>query len=324
MPRCLRLHKVPPTAGFCAVCGARVLPRWVWLCLCALPLILIYTMVVSSRAARPSYVTPARVVVTVETTRLVEVTRIITEAPLVVVTRIIIEAPPIVQTRFVTATEPAPTPTGPLGTADPSPIQTFASTLSSIWAPTITETPTPSLSPTASPTQTASPTLTRTVKPTLTWTPTPSASPTVLPTSIATQFPRVALLSFHGRYVTAKGAADGWVLRQEPRLDDKCGWFTVNPQDKGKVALLTCYNRYVTAPSTGTFRWDWRLRQETKLEDCGNFTVHDLGNGEVAFETCAGKFITAGDGNWSPGLQWLVVAETNNLLAWEHFTLHAP
>lgn len=238
MPRCLRLHNVPPTAGFCALCGARVLPDWVWPCLWTLSLSLICGAAVS--------------------------------CPLI-----------------IAATEPAPTPTRPFPTVTPSPTWAF--------------TPTP---PRA-------------------WTPTPSPSPTASSTPTATLFPRVALLSFHGRYVTAKGEGDGWVLIQETKLDDNCGWFTQIRQDNGQVALLTCYNRYVTAPRSGTIRWDWRLRQESNLDDCGKFIAYDVGSGEVAFESCAGKFFTAGNDTWT-GMQWFVVAETDNLLAWERFKLQQP
>ena len=140
-------------------------------------------------------------------------------------------------------------------------------------------------------------------------------------TAIAvTQTPKVALLSFHGRYVTAAGAGGGWLLRQEPDLSD-CGWFTLHYLDNGKVALMTCHGRYVTAPKTGATRADWLLWQESELGDCGHFVLHDLGHDGVAFETCAEKFFTAGDGNWEPGLEWSVVAETNVLQAWERFTV---
>jgi hypothetical protein len=239
MPRCLHLHQVPPTAGFCAVCGARVLPDWVWLCLCALPLSLIYGAFVSTR-------------------------------PL---------PPPIVVTRIITPTEPAPTPTGPL------------------------------------PTATASPTWTSTPTPLRTWTPTPSPTPTL--------FPRAALLSFRDLYVIAKRADEGWVLKQEARLDDPCGWFTLSRQANGKVALLTCNNRYVTAPRTGMTRPDWLLRQELKLNDCGEFDLLELPNAEVAFKSCAGRLFTPGDGTWL-GLEWLVVAETKEMLDWERFKLQPP
>ena len=113
------------------------------------------------------------------------------------------------------------------------------------------------------------------------------------------------------------------MLKQEALLDERCGWFTLSPQANGKVALLTCFNRYVTASRTGFSRQDWLLRQQTRLAECGMFTVHDLGGGEVAFETCAGRYFTAGDASWQ-GLEWLVVAETVDVLAWERFKLQPP
>jgi hypothetical protein len=131
---------------------------------------------------------------------------------------------------------------------------------------------------------------------------------------------KVALLSFHNRYVTAMGAGGGWVLKQEPDLSD-CGWFTLQHLDNGKVSLMTCHDRYVTAPRTGATRSDWMLWQESELGDCGQFVLHNLGDDGVAFETCAGRFFTAGDGNWDPGLEWSVIGETFNMEAWEIFTL---
>jgi hypothetical protein len=140
-------------------------------------------------------------------------------------------------------------------------------------------------------------------------------------TAIAvTPSPKVALLSFHGRYVTAAGAGDGWLLRQKPDLSP-CGWFTLHYLDDGKVALITCHDRYVTAPQTGATRADWLLWQASELGDCGQFVLYDLGRDGVAFETCAEKLFTAGDGNWGPGLEWSIVAETNVLDDWECFTV---
>jgi hypothetical protein len=131
------------------------------------------------------------------------------------------------------------------------------------------------------------------------------------------------LLSFHDLYVIAKGEADGWVLKQETKPDDKCGVFTVRPQADGRVALLTCYNRYVTAPRAGLTRRDWLLRQEPNLSDCGKYRIDNFGSGEVAFKTCAGHFFTAGDDTWL-GLEWLLVAETPVQQTWELFTLQPP
>ena len=136
----------------------------------------------------------------------------------------------------------------------------------------------------------------------------------------ATPSPKVALLSVHGRYVTAAGAGDGWLLRQEPDLSP-CEWFTLHYLDDGKVALMTCYDRYVTAPKTCATRSDCRLWQESEPGDCGQFVLHDLGRYGVAFETCGEKLFTAGDGNWEPGLEWSIVAETDVLDDWECFTV---
>jgi hypothetical protein len=134
-----------------------------------------------------------------------------------------------------------------------------------------------------------------------------------------TPAPKIALVSFHGRYVTAQGEDDDWVLKQEPELSE-CGWFTQHRLENGKIALLTCHGRYVYAPRRGTTRWDWQLWQESGLGDCGQFKLHRLQDG-IAFETCAGNFFTAGDGNWDAGLQWSIVAETDKLDDWEWFTV---
>lgn len=129
---------------------------------------------------------------------------------------------------------------------------------------------------------------------------------------------KVAFKSSHGRYVIAMEEDDAWALRQGTELSD-CGWFTLHYRANGKIALETCHGRYVTAPETGTTRWDWRLGQESKLSECGQFDLYDLGSDRVAIKTCAERFFTAGDGNWPPPLQWLVIAETYNLEAWEIF-----
>jgi hypothetical protein len=127
----------------------------------------------------------------------------------------------------------------------------------------------------------------------------------------------VALMSFHGRYVTALGGGSSWLLTQEPSLGD-CGWFTLHYRDNGKVALTTCYGRYVTASNAGATRADWMLWQESQLGDCGQFILHELSDG-IALETCGERFLTAGDGGWEP--PWSVVAETHDMLSWEQFTV---
>ena len=136
----------------------------------------------------------------------------------------------------------------------------------------------------------------------------------------ATPSPKVALLSFHGRYATAAGAGDKWLLRQEPDLSP-CGWFTLRYLDDGKVALMTCHDRYVTAPKTGAETADWLLWQASELSDCGRFVLYDQGRDGVAFETCVERFFIAGDGGWPGELAWAVVAETDVLRDWECFTV---
>jgi hypothetical protein len=130
---------------------------------------------------------------------------------------------------------------------------------------------------------------------------------------------RVAFKSIHGRYITAMGAEDNWMLWQEEKLGE-CGWFTQHRLANGKIALESCYGRYITAPHSGATRWDWLLKQESKLDNCGQFDLYELGNDEVAFKTCANKFFTAGDGNWDSGLEWSIVAETEIMKTWEIFT----
>jgi hypothetical protein len=132
--------------------------------------------------------------------------------------------------------------------------------------------------------------------------------------------PKVALLSFHGRYVTAMGEDGGWLIKQEPELGT-CGWFTQRRLENGKVALLTCYGRYVAVSRRGTTRQDWQLWQDSGLGDCAQFELFALENDRIAFKTCSGKFFTAGDGGWDSGLQWSVVAEMDKIDAWERFTL---
>jgi hypothetical protein len=132
----------------------------------------------------------------------------------------------------------------------------------------------------------------------------------------------VILLTHHDRYVAAMDGCP--LLRQEPILSD-CGWFILQHLDDGQVALVTCHNRYVTAPITGTTDLDWALGQEPEPGDCGRFIVHDLGGGKFAFETCAHRYFTALDSNNRPlEEQWLVIAETDKVRDWERFTLQYP
>lgn len=133
----------------------------------------------------------------------------------------------------------------------------------------------------------------------------------------------VALVSFHGRYVTAMGEDDDWALRQEEELSP-CGWFIQRRLEDDKITLETCHGRYVTAPITGTTTWDWMLEQGLEPGGCGRFVVHGVGSDGVALETCAERFVTAGDGNWPGDLAWSLVGETDQIQDWECFTLLQP
>jgi hypothetical protein len=132
----------------------------------------------------------------------------------------------------------------------------------------------------------------------------------------------VALKSFHGRYVTALGEEDDWVLTQNTELGP-CGRFTLHYQANGKIALETCYGWYITAPSGCDTRRDCMLRQKPKRGDAEQFDLYELGNDTIAFRTREGRSFTAGDAGqgWEEGLAWSVVAETKILRDWEEFTL---
>lgn len=134
----------------------------------------------------------------------------------------------------------------------------------------------------------------------------------------------VLLVTHHDRYMTALGEADDWSLGQELEPTE-CGRFTLHKLDNDKVALETCKGRFVTAQrrgGAGMENWEhWELWQDSAFGDCGQFTRHDVVDGTVAFETCAGRYVTAGDGGWPAGLQWSVIAQTDEVQSWEKFTL---
>jgi hypothetical protein len=146
-----------------------------------------------------------------------------------------------------------------------------------------------------------------------------AATLTAAVTPTSTPLPRVALVSFHDRYVTALKESDGWLLKQIG-VPSECGLFTLDYQPNGKVTLKTCNDRFVTAPRSGSTRADWQVWQDSAAGDCGQFTPEHYGKG-VAFKTCAGKYLTAGDDSWPPPLQWSVVAETDKVDKWEVFTM---
>lgn len=144
-----------------------------------------------------------------------------------------------------------------------------------------------------------------------------TAVPATLTAVSATQ--TVALLSAHGRFVTATAGGAGWLLRQETDLGE-CGWFTLHFLENGNVSLRTCHDRYVTAPRTGSDRSDWLVWQEPGASPCGQFVLHEQGD-RVAIESCAGRYLTAGDGGWEGALAWSIVGETREILDWELFTI---
>ena len=130
----------------------------------------------------------------------------------------------------------------------------------------------------------------------------------------------VAFRSHHGKYVTAMGESDDWVLKQESDLSP-CGWFTLQHLGYGRVTLMTCHGRYVTAPDTGESREDWVLRQLPQETPCGEFLLHHRGDDRVALQTCAGRFVTAGDAGWPGDLAWSLVGEQTEILGWEEFAV---
>ena len=146
----------------------------------------------------------------------------------------------------------------------------------------------------------------------------------------------VAFVTHHDdygdRYITAQGADEGWLLTQNEELSE-CGKFKLIPRGD-KVALLTCYGRYVTAPwrpnllpVTSQHDKQWLLWQDSSLGDCALYDLINLrddserpGN-KVTLRTCAGMYLTPGDGGWPDDLQWAVVAETDEINEWEEFIL---
>jgi serine/threonine protein kinase len=219
----------------------------------------------------------------------------------------------------------------PTSTATPTPIP------QPIKLPTLTLVPTSTAQPTALPTSTATPTTTPqptlTTPPTLAPLPTPTAAPTLavptaIPTDASTATPvsivsPVVLVTHHGRYITAMGADEGWTLKQEPGLDD-CGKFALIRWYGDTVSLVTCYGRYVTAPTSGATDRDWALTQELEASDCAQFTLHQRDGGEVVFETCADRFFTALDGSRDAEVQWVLIARTDRIGDWEEFSVQGP
>jgi hypothetical protein len=242
MSRCLRLHKVPDTAGFCAICGARVLPGWVWMCLVILPVSLIFGAVMSWLAARQY---PAQMVT-------VEVTRIIT------------------------ATPPERTPTVREPTWTPSPTRTFTSTPSF----TPTQTPTRSVTPTITSSPTTSATATATLFPLVAIktfhgryiTAMGEEDDLVLRQEIEPDDPcswfkltsksngKITLWTCKEKYVTAQRIGTtqwDWRLGQDAEPSE-CAEFSVQMVGESEYAFLTCADHYFTAGDgywPGSLQW---------------------------------------------------------------------
>lgn len=247
MPRCLRLHKIPPLAHYCAMCGAPVVPVWAWAGLAALLLTLLFAVLTRFSAGAP----PARA-----NTATLTVTGTPTEA-------------------FT----PAPTRTS---TPTRTRIPTRTSTPTRTRIPTRTSTPTRTISPT--PTRTPTPTATLYPRAALltfhnryviamgeafSWTLRQEIGKDdrcALFTLIPQADGRVAFKTCHQRFVTAPRSGStraDWLIRQEPELVE-CGKFFVIDLGDGGIALLTCAGQYWTA---GDWAWEgslqWAIVAET-------------------------------------------------------------
>jgi hypothetical protein len=153
----------------------------------------------------------------------------------------------------------------------------------------------------------------------------------------------VAFKTTHGHYVTAMGSDYDWILRAETNNRDDFEEFTLHCLDNNKISLQTWHekdgiNRYVSAMGAGH---DWILMAETNvLDDYERFTLIDPGTKKP--RSCTGMIqsLKAGDeikialGTWheKDGKQrlvtamneewdWILRAETNDLLASEIFTV---
>lgn len=148
-----------------------------------------------------------------------------------------------------------------------------------------------------------------------------------------TRTERVALKSYHGRYVSALGVGEDWAVTQHPGPEpDDCAWFTayhLGEDSRGydRIALETCYGRFVTAPRRGTTRLDRLVWQESGFGDCGQFIVEPQDNGKFALMTCAGKYLTTGDDGPTWPVPWAIVVQDQSqptVEEWETFTIVAP
>jgi hypothetical protein len=144
----------------------------------------------------------------------------------------------------------------------------------------------------------------------------------------------VALLTYHGRYVT--DANDKNDLKAETGELKDWEKFTLLCLDDGKVALETYHGWYVTALNDEGDR-DWKLRAYTEeLNDWEKYTLVDVeterqlpcsevlgllkqGSVVIALKTHHGRYVTAQ--NDEGDRDWKLRAYTEELNDWEKFTL---
>ena len=125
----------------------------------------------------------------------------------------------------------------------------------------------------------------------------------------------VALETYHGRYVTAKGADLSWDLVAE--TTELLAWEAFRPIGVGcgKVAIQTAHDMYVTAMDETL---GWALVAETeKRKDWWTFTLIYLGDGEFALQTAHGRFVTA----LGADRGWDLVGEATEIKAFERFKI---
>jgi hypothetical protein len=109
---------------------------------------------------------------------------------------------------------------------------------------------------------------------------------------------RIALKTYHGRYVTAMGEDHDWdIIAKTVEIED-FEKFTLIDLDDGKVAFKTFHNRYVTATDEAQ---NWDIRAEAaRMGDWETFMPIPLGNDKVALKTFHNRYVTAmgADRNW--------------------------
>ena len=138
---------------------------------------------------------------------------------------------------------------------------------------------------------------------------------------------KITLKTAHGRWVVAQGEDQDWALWQSDEPDPgECGWFIRHELGRdefgqARIALETCYGRFVTVPRRGTSRLDLEVWQDSGLGDCAYLTVEPHENRDAAFRTCTGKYLTAGDAGPEWPTPWAIVVEADQVRAWEIFKI---